>query len=448
MPAGYKINRMFSILQRLIPLDSPIRVFYHFLRGFLAHHFYGDPAHDMIVIGITGTKGKSTTTNLVARGLEKAGKKVFMFSTVNYAIAGNWYPNEFKMTSVDPFMLNKMLHEAKKAGCEYAVIEVSSHAIFYNRIYGIDFDVAVFTNISQDHLDLHGTMGKYIDTKLELFKRLVHFRRKKGVKKVSVINIDSPSAAPFLEQTVDTLYTYGTLPNAQFQARNIRSAREGTTFEVKMPANSFTIATKLRGAFNVENILAAISVLVSQKVDVPTIIESVQSLEVLPGRLEEVVTGLPVTVFVDYAHTEASLKGVLQTLREIEDRGKIITVFGATGDRDRSKRPKMGSVVDTLSDSIVLTEDDNYTEDQFRIMNEVAKGIKRKEGENFWVVFDREDAIRTALIMAEKNDIVLLAGKGAETSIVRNSGSEPWSDKEVAIRIADEICRNGIVLKG
>ncbi len=160
---------MINTLRHLIALDSPIRVFYHFLRGFMAHHIYGNPSKDMIVIGVTGSKGKSTTTNIIAEGLEKAGKKVFMFSTVRYCIAGEWYDNDMKMTSADPFVLGRLLTEAKKRGCEYAIIEVSSHALFYNRVYGIDFDVAVFTNLSQDHLDLHHTMENYADTKLRLF---------------------------------------------------------------------------------------------------------------------------------------------------------------------------------------------------------------------------------------------------------------------------------------
>ncbi|MFZ4461014.1 MAG: UDP-N-acetylmuramoyl-L-alanyl-D-glutamate--2,6-diaminopimelate ligase [Patescibacteria group bacterium] len=402
---------MINTLRSLIALDSPIRVFYHFLRGFLAHHIYGDPARDMIVIGVTGSKGKSTTTNIIAQGLERAGKKVFMFSTVRYCIAGEWFENDMKMTSVDPFILNKLLVEAKRRGCEYAIIEVSSHALFYNRVYGIDFDVAVFTNLSQDHLDLHHTMENYADTKLRLFTGLVNGRRKKGVKKVSVINIDSEYAPRFLEATVDTLYSFGTLPNAQIRAQDIVTTKEGTSFTVRMPSGTFSINTKLCGEFNVWNILAAVGVLISQRVDSQTIKETMENLGTLPGRLQEVSTNFPFTVFVDYAHTEESLRNVLETIRSFKNVKRIITVFGATGDRDRDKRPKMGAMVHKLSDVIILTEDDNYTEDQFRIMNEVSKGIKRKEGEDFWIIFNREDAIRTALILAQKDDVVLLAGK-------------------------------------
>jgi UDP-N-acetylmuramoyl-L-alanyl-D-glutamate--2,6-diaminopimelate ligase len=398
----------------------------------------------MVVIGITGTKGKSTTTNLIARGLEDAGKRVFVFSTINYAIAGEWHENNLKMTSPDPFTLNRLFREAENAGCEYAVIEVSSHALFYGRVSGIDFDVAVMTNISQDHLDLHKTMDNYVDTKLRLFRGLVEFRRKRGIKKVSVVNLDSPYCEKFLEPTADVVYTYGNAANAQIRAVDVETGKTGTKFSVKMPSNRFSISTKLRGTFNVANILAATAVLISQKIQPDSIAATMAKFEVVPGRLEEVPNDRDITVFVDYAHTEESLKSVLETIRSFPDTGRIITVFGATGDRDRTKRPRMGRVVDKLSDVIILTQDDDYTEDPFRIIKEVSSGIKRKEGEGFWVVFSREDAIRTALLMAEPGDVVLVAGKGAETVMVTNAGSVPWSDKAVVRKILEELDANTI----
>lgn len=401
-----------QFFRSLIALDSPIRVFYHYLRGVIAFRMYGNPARDMIVIGITGSKGKTTVTNLVARGLEHAGKRVFMFSTANYSINGQWSENNLKMTSPSPFVLQRLLKEAKEAGCEYAVIETSSHSIFYNRNYGIDYDVAVLTNISQDHLDLHHTMDNYAQTKLQLFKNLVTYRRKPGVKKIAAVNIDSDYASMFLSETTpDVMYTYGMAQNAQIRPQNIRYLKEGTEFEIKMPSNTIGMKTKLRGAFNVSNILAAVSVLVSQKIDIPTIVDAIESVEVIPGRLEEIENTRGLTVFVDYAHTEDSLRNVLETIKQTEGIGRIITVFGATGDRDTTKRPKMGRVADILSDIVILTEDDNYSENSLKIIKEVSMGIKRKEGENFWIVPSRMDAIRTALVIAEREDVVIIAGK-------------------------------------
>jgi UDP-N-acetylmuramoyl-L-alanyl-D-glutamate--2,6-diaminopimelate ligase len=236
----------------------------------------------MIVIGITGTKGKTTVTNLIARGLEDAGKRVFMFSTVNYSIAGKQYENNLKMTSPDPFVLNRLLAEAEKAECEYAVIEVSSHALFYNRVAGIDFDVAVMTNVSQDHLDLHKTMEAYADVKAGLFRSLVQFRRKRGVKKVSVVNLDSAFAEKFLEPTADVVYTYGNAANAQIRAIDVEAGKKSTRFQVKMPSNVFPVTTQLRGTFNVANVLAAIATLISQKIPVESIVASVAAFETVP----------------------------------------------------------------------------------------------------------------------------------------------------------------------
>lgn len=200
---------MLDFLRKLIPLDSSLRLTYHYIRGLLAFWFSGNPAKDMIVIGITGTKGKTTTTNLIAQGLQKAGKKVAMFSTVNTMIDGETEENNLKMTTPSPFFLWRFLREAKTQGCQYAVIETSSHALFYHRVYGLRYDVAVLTNISQDHLDLHKNMENYVDTKMQLFRNLYKYGLKKGIRKVGVVNIDSPYADRFLSKdiVVDNMYT-------------------------------------------------------------------------------------------------------------------------------------------------------------------------------------------------------------------------------------------------
>ncbi|MDD2565446.1 MAG: UDP-N-acetylmuramoyl-L-alanyl-D-glutamate--2,6-diaminopimelate ligase [Candidatus Gracilibacteria bacterium] len=432
-------------IKKLISLDSPLRVLYHFLRGVVAFYVYGNPARDMIVIGITGTKGKTTTTNIIAKGLRDAGEKVFMFSTVNYMIGDDFLENNLKMTSPSPFVLQKLLKKAKNAGCKYAVIETSSHSIFYNRNYGIDFDIVALTNISQDHLDLHKTMENYYKIKLKLFENLVRYRRKNGIKKVSVVNIDSQYSSEFLNIVDDNKYTYGLSNTAQIKAQNITYGIDFTEFEIKIPGNTVKMKTKLKGEFNIYNILASVCVLISQKVPLDSIVNTIATTNGIPGRLEEVSNNKGIKIFVDYAHTEDSLKNVLETVRNITGIGKIITVFGATGDRDKSKRPKMGKVVNELSDSIILTDDDTYTENSLSIINDVAKGIKRKEGDNFWIVPDREDAIRTALIMAQKSDLIIIAGKGAETLQITNKGPINWSDVGTVKKILKEIEDNELV---
>lgn len=395
----------------------------------------------MIVIGITGTKWKTTTTNLVAKWLQKAGKKVAMFSTVNISINGEIEDNNMKMTTPSPFFLWNWLKEARDAGCEYAVIETSSHALFYNRVYGLRYDVAVLTNIAQDHLDLHKTMDNYVDTKLQLFRNLYKNGIQKWVRKVWVVNIDSEYSDRFLskEIVVDNLYTVGFSPSAQIRAENVSSTEFSTEFDVRIPSNQFHLTSRLPGNFNISNILCAVAVLMSQRIDIQTIQSLINEFACVPGRLEEVSNARWAKIYVDYAHTEESLRSVLDTLRQIKTTKRIITVFGATWDRDRTKRPKMWKVVDDLSDIVILTDDDTYTEDSLRIIRDVTEGITRREGEGFWIIPSREDAIRTALIMLQPGDVLIVAGKWAETVQVTQSGAISWNDRLVIEKILMEI---------
>lgn len=264
---------MLNFLRKLIALDSPIRVMYHSFRGMLAYYLSGNPARDMVVIGITGTKGKTTTSNIVAKGLIAAGKKVAMFSTVNTIINGEEEENKLKMTTPSPFVVWDFIRRAKDAECDYLVMETSSHALYYNRVYGLRYDVAVLTNVSQDHLDLHKTMENYVDTKLLLFKNLYKYGIRKNIRKVGVVNIDSDYASRFLSKdiVVDNVYTFGFSPTAQVRAENVFLSATGVSFDVRMASAQFHIDSKLQGEFNIMNILAAICVLVSQKVDIATI---------------------------------------------------------------------------------------------------------------------------------------------------------------------------------
>ncbi len=431
---------MFSF-HKIVALDSPIRIFYHYVRGIFAYTLSGNPAREMTVIGITGTKGKTTTSNIVAKWLLASGKKVAMFSTVNMIINGEETENTSKMTTPSPFVVWNFIRRARDAGCDYLVMETSSHALYYNRVYGLRYDVAVLTNISQDHLDLHKTMDNYVNTKLLLFKNLYKYGIRKNIKKVGVVNIDCEYASRFLSRDIvlDNVYTFGFSPSAQLRAENVTMTDTGISFDIRMASNNFHIDSRLQWDFNVMNILAASSVLMSQRVDIATIQETMRTIGGVPGRLEEVPNLRRAKIFVDYAHTEESLRSVLETLKKIEWTKRIITLFGATGDRDKTKRPKMGRIVDILSDVVILTDDDTYTEDSLAIIRDVSIGIKRKEGKNFWIIPDREDAIRTALLMLHPGDILLAAGKGAETVQVTQKWSIPWNDRQVIERILMEI---------
>ena len=432
---------MFSFLKKLIPLDSSLRVTYHYFCGVIAFLLSGNPAKDMVVIGITGTKGKTTTSNLIARGLMESGKKVAMFTTVNTIIWDKEEENTMKMTTPSPFAVWNFIEKARDAGCEYLVMETSSHALFYHRVHGLRYDVAVMTNISQDHLDLHRTMDNYVDTKLLLFKNLYKYGIRKEIRKVWVVNIDNEYASRFLSKdiVVDAMHTFGFSANASLRADNVISRSSWLEFDVRMPSNIFHIKSQLQWDFNAMNILAAISVLISQRVSIETITATIAKVWGIPGRLEEVPNLRKAKIFVDYAHTEDSLKNVLETLRKIEWTKRIITLFWATGDRDKTKRPKMWRITDILSDVIILTDDDTYTEDSLGIIRDVTAGIERKEWENFWIVPDREDAIRTALLMLQPGDVLLAAGKWAETVQVTQKWAIPWNDRKVIERILMEI---------
>lgn len=369
------------------------------------------------------------------------GKKVAMFTTVNMIIREQEFENELKMTTPSPWQVWDFVRRARDAGCEFLIMETSSHALFFHRVLWLRYDVAVMTNISQDHLDLHKTMENYVDTKLLLFKNLYKYGIRKEVRKVWVVNIDSEYASKFLakEIVVDAIHTFGFAQNASIRAENFESTPTGISFDIKMASSKFHINSKLQWEFNVMNILAATAVLISQKTPIEMIRKTMESVGWVPWRLEEVPNMRKAKIFIDYAHTEESLRSVLETVRKIEGTKRVVTLFGCTGDRDKIKRPKMWRVADMLSDYVIVTDDDTYTEDSLSIIREVTEGIKRREGENFWIIPDREDAIRTALLILQPWDVFLAAGKWAETIQMTQTWPIPWSDRKVIERILGEI---------
>lgn len=426
-------------VKKMVALDNPLRLMYHKARAVIANMVYGYPSQKMTIVGITGTNWKTTTTNLVAKWLRDAGHKVFMFSTINIIMWDEEIVNNTKMTSPDPFVIQKLLKEAKEKGCTIAVIETSSHSILMNRNYGLNYDIAVLTNITQDHLDLHKTMESYVDTKLQLFKNLIIYKRKPGVKKVAIINNESDYKDLFIAETFDVLYTYGKSPSSTLKLEDVKYELEGTTFDIKTAWSKQTIVTSLRGDFNIYNIMAAVWVFMAFWMKMDKIKEIVKSIKWVAWRMEEVDNKLWIKIFIDYAHTSDALKQVLNTAKQIEWVNRVITVFWATGDRDRTKRPIMWKVVSDLSDIVILTQDDDYTEKTERIIKDVLPGIERKEWENFWIITDRKEAIRTALLTAEKNDVILIAGKWDEHKMLTNDWPIDWHDKDVVEELLGEM---------
>ena len=299
-----------------------------------------------------------------------------------------------------------------------------------SRNWGLDYDIAVLTNISQDHLDLHGTMEKYVNTKLKLFKSLIRSKRKPWVKKTAIINLDSEYQNIFVDETYDSMISYGVYSNgANLKAKNVNNLPNGTKFYVTIPWEDLEINTKLMWDFNIYNITAAVGVFIALWIKSEKIHKIVENITPVPGRLEAVENKDDFRIYVDYAHTADALDKVLAILWEHKWEGRLITVFGATWDRDKSKRPIMWSIVAKHSDLVFLTQDDDYSEVTENIIKDVLPGIERKEWEDFWVISDRAEAIRTAILTMNKNDTLIVAGKWDEHMLITNEGPKEWHDK-------------------
>ncbi len=423
---------MLQKLKKLIPLNHPIRLFYHKLRAIIANLIYGFPSRNMTIIWVTWTNWKTTTTNIIAKWLQEAGKKVFMFSTVNYIIGQKNHTNNMKMTSPDVFTLQKLLKKAKKAWCKIAIIETASHGIKMHRIWGINYDIAVLTNITQDHLDLHWTMDDYVNTKLKLFKLLNTTKKKPWVKKTAIINLESDYKDKFLKENYEKLYTYWKSPVAKIRLKNIENKIENTKFNLEIFDQELELITKLRWEFNIYNIMWAIGVFIALKIPNDKIIKIIKKLEVVPWRLEEVKNKKSLKIFVDYAHTHDALEKTLQTLQKIEFTNRIITVFWACGDRDATKRPAMWEVVSRLSDIVILTQDDDYSEKTQDIIDDVLPWIKgKKRWKDLFTFLDRKQAIEKALEIGESWDIIFIAWKWDEHTMITNKWPVEWNDKKV-----------------
>jgi len=423
-----------DFLRNLFPDQSPLRLFYHKIKAVIAAIVNGFPSSHIAVIGVTGTKGKTTTVNLIAKILEEAGYKVGIASTTNFQVGNRKWVNKSKMTTLSPFFLQKLLRQMVASRCQYAVIEVSSHALSQNRVWGINFDTAVLTNIGEDHLEYHGGFQEYIRTKGLLFSRLNRATRKPQISKVSVLNSDDENFAYFDQFLADKKYSYG-LKGGTCYATDLKLKTDGVDFVFHVPNNQSNLSISLPGQFNVYNAVAAATASLANGIKLEIIKTALEKAHTIPGRFEQIRAGQSFSVIVDYAHTEQSLKQVLELYKGSTE-GKLYVVFGATGGgRDMEKRSKMGAVADQLADVVILTDDDPYSEDSIKIIEEISKGIKRKEGQYFWKIPTRYEAIRFALLIAQPKDTVVIAGKGAET-VQMNAGRKiEWDDRKVVREI-------------
>ncbi len=403
----------------------------------LSAAFYGHPGRRMRVIGVTGTDGKTTTVNLIHAILEAAGYRAGMISTVNARIGDESYDTGLHTTTPEAPEVQYYLSRMAEWGAEYAVLEVTSHGLDQHRVTGCEFDVAVVTNITHEHLDYHGTYEAYREAKARLFRSLSESRRKEGVPKVAVINADDSSAPYLLRIPADLHVTYGLNPPAQVYAREVRSGPEGLSLVAVTPDGEIPLESSLPGDFNVHNILAAVATAYSQGIPAEAIVEGVRRVRRVKGRMERVDMGQDFTVIVDFAHTPRALEVALKTCRKWT-RGRLIVVFGCAGLRDREKRPMMGRIAGRLADLAVLTAEDPRTEDVNEIISQIAAGceeVGRREGEGYVRIPDRREAIRWAVAQARPGDLVIVTGKGHEQSMCIGTVEYPW-DEFKAVREA------------
>ncbi|QQR55234.1 UDP-N-acetylmuramoyl-L-alanyl-D-glutamate--2,6-diaminopimelate ligase [Candidatus Peregrinibacteria bacterium] len=424
---------MKDFFRKLVPPQHPLRLLYHKWKAVCAALFYRFPARNMVVIAVTGTKGKTTTCNMIHKIFSTAGKRTGLLTTVNFKVGDQEEVNLTKQSTMSPFDLNRKIREMADARCEVLVLEVTSHALIQNRIWGINVDTAVFTNLTQDHLDYHQTMEEYMKAKGRLFAKLNVSPRKPGMGKVSVVNMDEAAGPYFRDFPVDQVFEYGVVKGA-YVARNLETRPDGTRFLYRIPNGEVNIDLHIPGRMNVYNALAAATVATAHRINLQSIQTALNAMTPVSGRIEVIQEGQPFTVVVDYAHTEDSLDQVLSMFRELTP-GKLIVVFGATGDRDTTKRPKMGAVAHKYADGVILTDDDPFTEDHLRIAAMVREGIPREEGKGFWQILDRREAIRLGLGLARAGDTVVVAGKGAEEFQVVGKTKIPHDDRKIVREI-------------
>src|SRR6202050_3106457 len=391
-------------------------------------NFYKKPAERIAITGITGTNGKSTTAFLLESILTAAGRKSALIGTIEYHVAGKILPAPH--TTPEALELNRIFNEALGNGATDAVMEVSSHALAQERVFGVPFDVAVFTNLTRDHLDYHKTMEEYFAAKRVLFEGCGT-----DAPRAVVTNVDDEygaKLAEFSRKRSSVVLKYG-WERGDFHAEKVEVTTRGTRFDLVMPEGKIAVFSALLGRVNVYNILAAAGAGYARGCAAQAIAAGIDKLASVPGRFERVECGQPFTVVVDYAHTDDALRNLTALARELVcgSKGRVITVFGCGGDRDRKKRPLMGEAAGRGSDFVVLTSDNPRTEDPLAIMNDAVVGLQ-KAGVKYSVEADRRKAIALAIGEARPGDIVLLAGKGHEKAQVTREGTIPFDDLEVA----------------
>ena len=417
------------LIRKFIP--SFLINWYHFGLAFLGAVLYGFPSRKMTVIGVTGTKGKTTACNIIAQILNLAGFKTGMASTVNFRIGNKEWTNKTKQTMLGRLKLQKLLSQMLKRGCKYAVIETSSEGILQHRHRFIDYDVAVLTNLSPEHIERHGSFENYRAAKMKLFEKVS--QKKEGV---GIYNLDDENVDYFLKYPIKNKFGFTREASEKLKNRIRIKDIELSANKTKFKIDNINFESKIIGEFNVYNLACAICTVLSQGITLEKIREVLPKVNPAPGRLEVIDEGQNFTIIVDYSYEPTSLENALKSVK-VFNPNRIIAVFGsAAGGRDKWRRPVMGEVANKYADLIIVTTDDPYDENPEKIVDDILAGILKDErrnlNENVFKVVDRREAIKKALSLAKENDLILFAGKGGEVWMNVAGGKKiPWDDRQI-----------------
>ncbi|MFH1315858.1 MAG: UDP-N-acetylmuramyl-tripeptide synthetase [Candidatus Uhrbacteria bacterium] len=443
------------LLRKIIP--KPIFRLYHWTLSIIAAFLYGHPSRGLTVIGVTGTSGKTTTVEWIGRIIEHCGETVGWATTNSFKIGSRESTNATKMTMLGRFQTQKMLREMARTGCKYAIVETSSQGIEQYRHLGIDYDLVLLTNLWPEHIEAHGGFENYKKAKGKLFEHLGKKIRKQENKKISIVNLDSEHADYFLKFKAEKKYGFGTGGKdarkgvkrndtltgvVPIQATKIKTSASGSSFTIK--DTKFHLGPI--GLHNVENATAAVATTLALGFDIKLIADAVARLPVVPGRLEVINEGQPFNVIVDYAFEPVALSKLFETVQMFEHK-RIIHLVGSTGGgRDVSRRPKLGRLSSELADVTIVTNEDPYDDDPQEIIDQVAAGaleVGSHEGEDLYRILDRAQAIKKAITLADKGDIVLITGKGSEPVMaVKNGKTIPWDDRAEARKVLHKKIKN------
>lgn len=400
-------------------------------------YFFDYPANRMRMVGVTGTNGKTTTTHMIRHILKAQGHKVGVIGTVHIMIGDTSYP--IHNTTPDVVDLQHILHQMVQENVEYCVMEVSSHALALGRVSGVEFDTAVFTNLTQDHLDFHKTFENYLAVKCKLFEQVSASDQEKD-NKGAVINIDDSYGHRVMEKTTAPTITYSTLGKGTLNASDVHMSTKNSQYTVNYKGESYPVSMNTTGLFNVYNTLAAIGACLQEGISMEAIDTALKTFSSVPGRFELIEEGQDFAVVVDYAHTPDGLQNILETAKAIKE-NRIIIVFGCGGDRDATKRPIMGRIAAEYGDKIYVTSDNPRTEDPVQIVKDVEVGVKEalRDGTSYEVIVDRREAINHAIHDAKAGDIVIIAGKGHENYQILKNETIHFDDREEARKALKEI---------